>query len=170
MKQFLSMASFVIDNYIDRMGKVVSWLTTLLMIVICIDVVMRYLFSATETWILELEWHLFAVLFLLGASYALLHNKHVRVDVFYEKFSSKRRNLVNALGVVLFLLPWGWVIVTNGWDYMSNSWAWGEGSPQPTGLPARWFVKSMIVIGFGLLMIQGISELIKATVGGGIKK
>lgn len=166
MKRFLSMLSFVIDNYIDRLGKTISWLTTILMIVICIDVIMRYLFSATETWILELEWHLFAVLFLLGASYALLHDKHVRVDVFYERFSPSGRNLVNAIGVILFLIPWAWVIISNGWDYMASSWAWGEASPQPTGLPARWFVKSMIVIGFILLVIQGISELIKATVRG----
>ena len=166
MKHFLSMISFVIDNYIDRMGKAVSWLTTVLMIVICIDVIMRYLFSVTETWILELEWHLFAVLFLLGASYALLHDKHVRVDLFYEKLPSKRRDLINALGVILFLMPWAWVIITNGWDYMYSSWTWGEGSPQPTGLPGRWFVKAMIVLGFLLLLIQGISELIKATVRG----
>jgi len=156
------MLSFVIDNYIDRMGKALAWLTTVLMIVICIDVIMRYLFSATETWILELEWHLFAVLFLLGASYALLHDKHVRVDLFYEKFSPSRRNVINAIGVILFLIPWAWVIISNGWGYMANSWSWGEGSPQPTGLPGRWFVKSMIVIGFILLVIQGISILIKA--------
>ena len=136
------------------------------MIVICIDVIMRYLFSATETWILELEWHLFAILFLIGASYALLHDKHVRVDIFYERFSLRGRNIVNAIGVILFLIPWAWVIISNGWDYMANSWAWGEGSPQPTGLPARWFVKSMIVLGFILLVVQGVSELIKATIRG----
>ncbi len=162
MKNILLYSSFVIDNYIDRMGKSVAWLTTLLMVIICIDVMMRYLFSMTETWILELEWHLFAILFLLGSSYALLHNKHVRVDVFYEKYSNSIKDLVNAIGVVVFLLPWAIVVLVHGWDYMANSFSFREGSPQPNGLPARYIIKSFIVIGFGLLALQGMSELIKS--------
>lgn len=166
MKHFLAMLSFVIDNYTDRVGRVVSWLTTILMLLISIDVIMRYLFSITETWIIELEWHLFAILFLVGASYALLYDKHVRVDLFYENFTLSRKRLINAMGIIFFLLPWAWVVISHGFDYFYMSYRWGEGSPQPTGLPSRWIMKLMIVVGFVLLLIQGLSQLIRATVIG----
>lgn len=161
---FLSKIASGIDKFTDRIGQMTSWITLILVVMICIDVVMRYLFSITKTWIIELEWHFFAVLFLLGASYTLLADKHVRVDVFYERFSPQRKNLVNILGVLLFLIPWSAVIIYYGWDYMVNSFSFREGSSQPNGLPARYIIKSFIVIGFVLLLLQGISELIKAAI------
>ncbi len=164
IKYFLSFISFVIDAYVDRLGIAVSWLTTVLMVLICIDVVLRYLFSITETWVVELEWHLFAIIFLVGASYTLLHDKHVRVDVFYEKYSRRTKDLVNTFGVLLFLTPWCIIIVVKGYDYTMNSWWFKEGSSQPNGLPARYLIKAFIPIGFLLLLIQGLSQLIKSTV------
>ena len=91
MKSVFHSLSKSIDRFIDRTGNAVSWLTAVLMILICVDVVMRYLFSSTKTWVIELEWHLFAIIFLIGASFGLLHDKHVRVDVFFERFSSKNQ-------------------------------------------------------------------------------
>lgn len=164
MKHFFSKWSFIIDNFIDRVGGAVSWLTTILMILICVDVVLRYLFSETETWVIELEWHLFAMIFLIGASYTLLYDKHVRVDLFYEKFSRRKKDLVNTIGVLLFLIPWSIIIISKGIDYTINSWNFNEGSSQPGGLPMRFIIKSFIPLGFILLLIQGISELIKAQV------
>ena len=125
------------------------------------DVIMRYLFSNTKTWVLELEWHLFAVIFLIGASYTLLHDKHVRVDVFYEKFSERKKDWVNIVGILLFMIPWTIVIIYYGWDYTLNAWSFKEGSPQPGGLPARYIVKSFIVIGFVMLLLQGVAEIFR---------
>ena len=78
-----------------------SWLTGALMILICADVLMRYCFSTTKTWVLELEWHLFSIIFLVGASYTLLHDKHVRVDVFYEHFSHNIKKMGQYFGHVI---------------------------------------------------------------------
>lgn len=158
------MACFVIDNWIDRMGRTLSWVTTILMLLICFDVIQRYFFNQSQTWLLELEWHLFSLIFLLGASYALLHDKHVRVDVFYERFSPSWKDWINLIGVILFLVPWVIIIVTHGMDYMLNSLSFREGSPQPNGLPARYIIKSAIVIGFVLLGIQGLSIFLRTVV------
>ena len=156
--------SKAIDSLIDRLGRSISWLTTILMVIICLDVIMRYLFNQSENWIVELEWHLFAMIFLVGASYTLLHDKHVRVDLFYEKFSPRKKDLVNFFGILLFLIPWTIVVIYYGWDYTANSFSFREESSQSNGLPARYIIKSFIVIGFGLLFLQGVSGLIKHSI------
>ena len=162
MKKTLLRIALSIDSINDRIGRGVAWLTTILMIVICIDVVLRYLFSNTKTWVIELEWHIFSVIFLIGAAYTLLHDKHVRVDLFYEKMSDKRKALVDTFGLLLFLIPWAIVIIYYGFEYTANSFSFRQGSPQPGGLPARYVIKSCIVIGFVLLVFQGLSEVIKS--------
>jgi len=154
--------SKTIDSVVDRIGRSVSWLTVILVVIMCTDVILRYLFDATKTWVIELEWHLFAVIFLIGASYTLLHDKHVRVDVFYERLNEKRKSWVDLLGILIFLIPWSLVILYYGWDYVANSYSFREGSPQPNGLPARYIIKSFIVIGFGLLVLQAISQVLKS--------
>ncbi len=164
MSSALIKLSKAIDMLIDRLGRSVSWLTTILMVIICLDVIMRYLFSQSENWIVELEWHLFAIIFLVGASYTLLHDKHVRVDLFYEKFSSSKKDLVNFLGILLFLVPWTMVVIYYGWDYTANSFSFREASSQANGLPARYVIKSFIVVGFALLLLQGVSGLIKHSI------
>ena len=164
MKQFLSKCSFVIDAYTDRLGESVAWLTTVLMILICTDVFLRYLLSSTKTWIIELEWHLFSLIFLFGAAYSLLHDQHVRVDVFYEKFSKNKKRWINIFGMTIFLIPWTIVVLQTSWDYAINSWSFREGSSQPNGLPARYVIKFCIFLGFAVLLLQAISQLIKSTV------
>ena len=161
MRNVLIGLSEVVDRLNDYIGRKTSWLTTVLMILICVDVLLRYLFSNTKTWVIELEWHLFGIIFLLGAAYTLLHDKHVRVDLFYERFSNKKKRWVNSIGMLLFLIPWCVVIIYYGFDYAANSFSFRQGSSQPNGLPARYIIKSFIALGFGLLLLQGISELIK---------
>jgi len=120
---------------------------------------MRYLFNNSEAWRTELEWHLFALIFLLGAGYALKHDKHVRVDLFYANFSEKQKAVVNFIGTLLFLLPWCAIIVYASYNYAHNSWIMNEGSPD-NGLPARYLIKFAITLGFGLLFLQAIAVLI----------
>lgn len=150
-----------IDKFIETIGKAVSWLNLLLIGLICLDVLFRYFFSFSKNWILELEWHLFAILFLLGSAYALQEEKHVRVDVFYQRFSQKTQTIINLVGTLIFLIPWCYLVITTSYKFFINSWYIRESSPQPGGLPARYFIKGMIIVGFILLTLQGVSLLVK---------
>ncbi len=151
----------LIDKFIENIGKAVSWLNVFLIALICLDVLFRYLFSFSKNWILELEWHMFAIIFLLGSAYALQAEKHVRVDVFYQRFSKKVQTIINLIGTLIFLIPWCYLVITTSYKFFNNSWYIKEGSPQPGGLPARYIIKGMIVVGFILLALQGLSLLWK---------
>ena len=152
-------------HWIDRInsfvGRAVSWLTLLLVLIIVLDVGLRYLFSITSAASFELEWHLFAAIFLLGAAWTLGDDKHVRVDVFYHQFSERNKAIVNLLGSLLFLLPFCTVGFWESLSFVGSSFALRETSPQPGGLPARYVIKSAIPIGFFLLGLQGISIIFK---------
>lgn len=156
----------VVSSWIDRINTVIgslfSWLTTVLVIVICFDVLMRYAFTSSYAAVTEMEWHLFAAIFMLGAAYTLKHDKHVRVDVFYANFSEKGKAWVNLLGTILFLLPFCFVVIQSSIPFVQNSFKVLETSPDPGGLPARYIIKSVIPLGFTLLLLQGISEILKA--------
>ena len=146
----------------EIVGRATAWLTTILVVFMCFDVVRRYLFNQTAGWITELEWHLFALIFLLGAGYTLKHDKHVRVDLFYAKFSSKQKAWVNLLGTLLFLIPWCWIIIASSYYYAHNAYLINEASPDPGGLPARYIIKFSITLGFILLLLQAIALIIES--------
>jgi len=131
-------------------------------LLVCIDVLRRFLFERTDAWIMELEWHLFAMVFLLGAGYTLKENKHVRVDLFYSQFSEKNKALINLVGGMVLLLPLCLLLVYISVQYSYSSYMIGEGSPDPGGLPYRFVIKSMIPFGMFLLLLQGLSEIAKA--------
>lgn len=153
-------------KYIDcingLIGKIVSWMSLVLVLIVIIDVVLRYLFSYTSAASFELEWHLFAVLFLLSAGWALQHDKHVRVDVFYSRFSPRRKAFVNLAGSLLLLWPLCAVGMIEGSRFAWNAYLIGEASPDPGGLPARFVIKSVIPLAFLLLGLQGLSSILKS--------
>ena len=151
-----------LDGASELFGKIASWLTSVLMLLIIGDVVLRYLFNVSHVWVTELEWHIFALIFLLGAAYTLRHDAHVRVDLFYAGFSEKKKAFINLLGVCLFLIPWCLVVIRASIRYATNSYLIQETSPDPGGLPALWIIKSMIVVAFILLLLQGVSLLLKS--------
>ncbi len=140
----------------------VSWLTLLLVFVIVIDVAFRYLFNVTSAASFELEWHLFAVIFLLGAAYTLQQDKHVRVDVFYNRFSEKSKAWINLVGTTLLLLPFCAVAFWESLSFVEYSFAVRETSPDPGGLPARYLIKAAIPVGFLLLGLQGINLILQS--------
>ena len=144
----------------EWVGKIAAWLTTLLVILVCFDVTVRYIFSDTAAWIMELEWHLFALIFLLGAGYALKHDRHVRVDLFYSNFSEKDKAITNIVGSLVFLIPWCILIIVFSFQYGLESFKINEGSPDPGGLPARYLIKFAIPLGMTLLLFQALSLLI----------
>jgi len=151
-----------IDDINEWIGDKVSWLTIILVMIMCIDVFNRKVLNFSENWILELEWYLFGILFLLGFAYTWKEDKHVRVDLFYDKYSEKQKGLVNFVGTLIFVIPWCVIVIKTSWDYGMNSWSFREGSPNHNGLPARYFIKFMITFGFFLLLTQAISILIKS--------
>ena len=146
----------------DWVGRAVSWLNLVLVLLVCYDVLTRYLFNNTSAWIMELEWHIFALIFLLGGAYALKEDRHVRVDLFYQDFKRKDKALVDFIGTALFLLPWAVLLWYFATQYAHESFLLKESSPDPGGLPARYIIKYAIVIGFGLLFLQGIALLLKS--------
>ncbi|WP_421763526.1 TRAP transporter small permease subunit [Ekhidna sp.] len=152
----------LIDNLNKTIGAIVSWLSLILVLVIVIDVILRYTVSITSAASFELEWHLFATIFLLGAAYTLQEDKHVRVDVFYHRFSDKSKAWVNLIGTILLLLPFCGIAFWESLSFVSTSFNLAETSPQPGGLPARWLIKSTIPIGFFLLGLQGISLILQS--------
>ena len=146
-----------IDILNEWVGRGVAWVTLALVVVIFIDVIMRYLFNTSFVFTQELEWHLFAFIFLIGAGYTLLHDGHVRVDIIYQRLGLKGRAWINLLGVIFFLIPGCLMVMSTSWKFTVNSFMMMEGSPDPGGIPFRFIVKGCIPAGFLLLLIQGIS-------------
>jgi TRAP-type mannitol/chloroaromatic compound transport system permease small subunit len=128
-----------------------------LVIVVCYDVFTRYLLKNSLVAVQELQWHLFALIFLIGAAYSLKHDKHVRVDVFYSRFSPRAQAWVNLVGSLLFLLPFCIIVIYSSQTFVANAFRIGEISPDPGGLPARWILKATIPAGFVLLLLQGLA-------------
>lgn len=155
----------MIDRLSEWCGKITYGLVILMITLGVWNVIGRYLGkligeNLTSNSLLELQWYIFDLVFFLGAAYALKHNAHVRVDVFYKNFSPKIKALVNILGVIFFLIPFCGVIFYFSWQYVINSWNIGEVSPDDGGLP-RYPIKTMILISPILLILQGIAEIIK---------
>ena len=158
---FLKKVSQFIDDVNRKIGACTSWLTLVLVVLICLDVFSRYALNVSKIWVFELEWHLFALIFLLAAGHTYAHNRHVRVDLFYAKRSLKGRVWIDLLGNVFFLIPWCIITIYTAYQFASNSWLMNESSPDPGGLPARYLINYSIVFGFALLLLQSFSEVIK---------
>ncbi|MCA1989588.1 MAG: TRAP transporter small permease subunit [Desulfarculus sp.] len=161
MKWLLSLVR-IIDAINEGVGRFVSWITALLVLVIFNDVVMRYVFNKSFVFTQELEWHLFAFIFLVGAGYTLLHNGHVRVDIIYARLSPRTQAWVDAICCLIFLFPGCWLVLTTTIPFVENSFNMMEGSPDPGGIPYRWVLKACIPFGFLLLTLQGVALFIKS--------
>lgn len=163
MKAILLNLSSKIDKFTERTGQCISWLVIFLVLLVGYDVSMRYLFQSGSIGIQELEWHLFSIIFLIGAAYTLKHDEHVRLDILYRSkiLSDRHRAWIDAFGALFILLPFCFLIIISAWPFISQAYIYNEASPDPGGLPARWLIKAMIPTGFALLLLQGIAESIK---------
>lgn len=162
MVKFLKSYIQFIDSLNEKVGYLVSWLTTLLVLIVCYDVFTRYFLKKSSVAVQELEWHVFALIFLLGAAYTLKHDRHVRVDVFYIKFSPWVKAWVNFLGSLFFLIPFSILVIWSSKTFVINSFLIKETSPDPGGLPARFILKAAIPAAFFLLLLQGSVMAIRA--------
>lgn len=154
---FLQQYIRLVDGLNEIIGRGVIWLSSVLVLVVCYDVFTRYILKTSSVAVQELEWHLFALLFLIAAAYSLKHDRHVRVDVFYLKFSERGKAWVDFLGSLIFLVPFCIVTILASQHFVLNSFRIGETSPDPGGLPVRYLLKSAIPAGFFLLMLQALS-------------
>ena len=135
MLLFLRFLSQSIDAVSERVGRITTIFTLLMVLVTTVDVTLRYLFKAGSVAIQELEWHLFGLVFLLGAAYTLRHNGHVRVDIFYAKMSERGKAWVDLFGSLFFCVPLSVLIIVTSLPFVASSWKFLEGSPDPGGLP-----------------------------------
>jgi TRAP-type mannitol/chloroaromatic compound transport system permease small subunit len=163
--QFLKKICLGIDAINDKVGRAVSWATLLLVLVTFTDVVMRYTLNQSYVFTQEMEWHIFAFIFLMGAGYTLKNDGHVRVEVFYGRMGPKGKAWVNLIGVLFFLFPSSILFIKTAIPFVVQSFQVMEGSPDPGGIPFRFLIKACIPAGYTLILIQGISLGINSLMG-----
>ncbi|MGH8677717.1 MAG: TRAP transporter small permease subunit [Burkholderiales bacterium] len=152
--------SRAIDTLNERIGRAILWLILVMVLLSAGNAISRYLLNISSNAWLELQWYLFAAIFLLCAGYTLLHNEHVRVDVVTSHLSRRTQVWIDIFGTVFFLLPMTTFILWLSWPIFVNAWMSGESSSNAGGL-IRWPARLLVPTGFLLLSLQGVSELIK---------
>ncbi len=152
--------SRLIDGLNDRIGKLAYWLVLGAVLVSSVNATVRKAFDTSSNAYLELQWYMFAALFMLSGGYTLLKQEHVRIDVVYHRFSRRVQIGIDIFGTVLFLLPMSLLMLYLSWPFFYNSFQSGEVSANAGGL-ILWPVKLLIPVGFALLTLQGLSELVK---------
>lgn len=156
--------SRTIDTLIERIGEISSWLWLALLFVIVLNVTMRTAFNHGRIEFEEIQWHLYSVGFLIALSYGLQADTHIRVDVVRGKLSARMQAWIELYGLLLLVLPFVSLIIIYTVPFVVNSFAAGEVSASPGGLPFRWLIKSMLLMGFGLLLCAAVSRLTRVWV------
>lgn len=151
-----------IDSLSEWTGRAISWLTLAMALVMFLVVVLRYAFNTGSIALQESVSYLHAAVFLLGAAYTLKQGGHVRVDIFYQRMSARRRALVDTAGGALLLLPTCIFTLVISLPYVANSWRLLEGSREPGGLPAVFLLKTLIPLAMALLALQGVAHMARA--------
>jgi len=152
--------SRAIDAITERVGRVVYWLVLIVVLISAANAIVRKLFNYSSNAYLEIQWYLFSVIFLFGAGYTLLRNEHVRIDIISGRLSARAQNWIDVIGIVLFLWPMSFVIMWMSWPLFVDSLTRHEVSSNAGGL-LIWPARLMMPIGFALLIMQSVSELIK---------
>lgn len=152
-------SGLIIDGLVRGTGKVICWANALLIGVIILQVVLRYGFSQGQVFLEELQWHLFSLAVLFGISFAQVTDAHIRVDLLASGFSERTRHLLEIFGMLVFILPFVWVVFYHSLDFVAESWRLNEHSNAPSGLPWRWAIKAAIPAGFGLLGLVVLARL-----------
>jgi TRAP-type mannitol/chloroaromatic compound transport system permease small subunit len=152
--------SRLIDGFSERLGKLISWLILGAVLVSTVNALVRYTFNVSSNAFLELQWYLFAAVFLFGAAWTLKRNEHIRIDVVVGRFSPKVHAWIDIFGTLFFLLPLCAIVLYDGIPFALDAMQSGEVSSNAGGLIV-WPAKMLLPLGFFFLMLQGVSELIK---------
>ena len=158
--QGLLKISGLIDGLNERVGRSMIWLVLIVVVISAGNAVFRFTFNLSSNALLEIQWYLFSAIFLLSAGYVLKRNEHIRIDVLFGRYTERTQNWIDVFGFLVFLLPMGILIGYLSWPVFTLAWTSGEMSSNPGGL-IRWPVRLMMPAGFALLVLQGLSELIK---------
>jgi len=159
MSALLSL-SRLIDAISLGLGKLIGWLILAATVISAVNAILRKAFSVGSNSALEIQWYLFAAVFMLGVGYVMLKNDHVRIDFIASRFSRRTNAIIDAIGIVVFTIPLAWIMIDLAWPYFMRAYESGEMSQNAGGL-IRWPVIALIPIGFGVLLMQALSELIK---------
>jgi TRAP-type mannitol/chloroaromatic compound transport system permease small subunit len=149
-----------VDALNERIGRICDWLVLLSCVVSAGNAMVRYAYDISSNAWLELQWYMFAVIVMFGAAYTLKRNEHVRVDLIYMQLGRRGQLWLDILGTLIFLLPTCIILAWLSWPFFAQSFAVHETSPNAGGL-LRWPIKLVLPVGFALLAVQGLSELIK---------
>jgi TRAP-type mannitol/chloroaromatic compound transport system permease small subunit len=149
-----------IDAFSERVGRAVSWLILAAVLISASNAVMRKAFNTTSNAFLEIQWYLFAAVFLLASGYTLLRQEHVRIDIVLGRFAKRTQIAIESVCIVVFLLPFGLTVIDLVWPLVVKAYVSGEMSSNAGGL-IRWPVYALVPAGFALLLLQGLSEFIK---------
>ena len=152
--------SRAIDAVTERVGRLVYWLVLIVVLISAANATVRKVLDYSSNAYLEIQWYLFSVIFLFGAGYTLLRNEHVRIDIIQGRLSARAQNWIDVVGIVLFLWPMSIIIMWLSWPLFVDSFARNEVSTNAGGLIV-WPARLMVPIGFALLLMQSVSELIK---------
>jgi TRAP-type mannitol/chloroaromatic compound transport system permease small subunit len=154
-----------LERYFDRFSDLMGWIAGVLNLAMLVnvfyDAIMRYFFSSGSIALQEMEWHLFAMVFLFGIAYALKEDGHVRVDVLYDRFSPRWKAIVNIAGTALLLVPLSVLVVEGSVWYVQEAFTSGEVSGDPGGLPYRWLIKLVIPASFVFLLVSATGFVIR---------
>jgi len=150
-----------IDRAVERVGHAASWLSLVIVVLMAVNVLLRYAFSVGSVWSQELEWHLLAPLVLAGMTYALQQGEHVRVDVFYAKYSARGKAAIDLLAGVLAVAI-AVLVIRYSLAYVNQSYAINEISSDPGGLTHRWLLKALIPLGFTFFGLQAAAQCVGA--------
>lgn len=159
MRPVLALAG-LIDALTERIGRLVIWLVLAATLISAGNALARYLLGESSNAWLEIQWYLFGAMFLLAAGYTLKHNGHVRIDIVYNRFGPRGQAWIDLAGGLLFLLPMALLLAWLAWPMFYEAWQTQEHSPDAGGL-LRWPVKLLLPLGFALLALQGVAEVIK---------
>jgi TRAP-type mannitol/chloroaromatic compound transport system permease small subunit len=157
---FLLSLSRLIDKISTGVGKFTMWLILATTLISAGNALVRKIFNSSSNSLLEIQWYLFAAVFMLGAGYGFLKNSHVRIDFISTKLSARTRNWIDVVGIVAVLMPFCMISASLGWSFFYQAYISGEMSQNAGGL-IRWPAYALIPLGFGLLLMQATSELIK---------
>jgi len=155
--------SDVIERGLGALSWVINWLWIILVLIIVVNVTMRYALRVNYIWIEEVQWHIYAVGFMFGIGYAILHDSHVRVDVLAANFRLRTRAWIEMLMILFLIFPMVWLIISYGIPFVEASWTRGERSSAPGGLANRWAIKSVIVLAFAYIGLAALARLLRVT-------
>lgn len=158
----LSLLEHSIETFTEITGRILAWLTLLMMLTLCLVVALRYGFEIGSVALQEAVTYLHGCIFMLGAAYTLKRDGHVRVDIFYRRFSPRAKAWVNSLGGILFLLPLCVYIFIVSWDFVAQSWWIREVSSEPGGIPAVFLLKTLIPLMAVNLGLQAIALVLQS--------